>query len=69
MLATTPSTASREDWLAELTEAAYRSVLASGFRGSFLDLELSLWQAIRQVDQRTAAPDPVPLDQLAGHAS
>ncbi len=37
----------REDWIAELTQVAYRSVLDRGYRGSFLDLELSLWHAIR----------------------
>jgi hypothetical protein len=39
----------REDWIAELTQVAYRSVLDRGYRGSFLDLELSLWHAIRHV--------------------
>jgi len=44
----------REDWIAELTQVAYRSVLDRGYRGSFLDLELSLWHAIRH------AVEPVP---------
>ena len=37
----------REDDIARLTETAYRAVLERGYRGSFLDLELSLWNAIR----------------------
>ncbi len=48
----------REDWIAELTQVAYRSVLARGFRGSFLDLELSLWHAIRQAVE-PATPNQV----------
>jgi hypothetical protein len=47
----------REDWIAELTQVAYRSVLARGFRGSFLDLELSLWRAIREAVERTTLVD------------
>ena len=39
---------SREERIARLTEAAYRAVLERGYRGSFLELELSLWSAIRQ---------------------
>ena len=39
----------REHQIAELTEAAYRAVLDRSYRGSFLDLELSLWNAIRQI--------------------
>ena len=39
----------REDWIARLTDIAYQTVLARGYRGSFLDLELSLWRQIRQV--------------------
>ena len=42
----------REDHIARLTQAAYEAVLQSGYRGSFLDLELSLWSAVRNaVDQ------------------
>jgi hypothetical protein len=51
----------REENIARLTEAAYRAVLELGYRGSFLDLELSLWNVIRQaVEQR--AVDFVPKD-------
>jgi len=41
-----------EDILAELTDSAYRVVLHQGFKGSFLDLELGLWQALRGVFAR-----------------
>ena len=39
---------SREDNIARVTDAAYHAVLERGYRGSFLELELSLWNAIRQ---------------------
>jgi hypothetical protein len=38
----------REEQIAQLTQVAYHAVLERGFRGSFLELELSLWKAIRQ---------------------
>jgi hypothetical protein len=38
----------REEKIARLTEAAYRAILERGFKGSFLELELSLWEKIRQ---------------------
>jgi hypothetical protein len=47
----------REDWIADLTQVAYRSVLDRGFRGSFLDLELSLWHAIRAAVEPTTLVD------------
>ncbi|HZZ79923.1 MAG TPA: hypothetical protein VFE62_15495, partial [Gemmataceae bacterium] len=36
-----------EERVAQLTQAAYHAVLERGFRGSFLDLELALWSALR----------------------
>jgi hypothetical protein len=33
--------------VAELTEAAYRVALRHGIKGTFVDLELGLWDAIR----------------------
>jgi hypothetical protein len=39
----------REDLLAELTDAAYRTTLNYEVQGSFLDLELSLFGAFRSV--------------------
>ena len=44
----TTKTFHQEDKIAHLTDLAYRAVLEQGFVGSFLDLELSLWNAIRQ---------------------
>jgi len=38
---------SSEERIAHLTDVAYQAILERGFRGSFLDLELSLWNAIR----------------------
>ena len=35
-----------EDVLARATDAAYRVALRRGFRGTFLDLELGLWDAV-----------------------
>jgi hypothetical protein len=39
----------RENLLAELTDAAYRTTLSYKVQGSFLDLELSLFGAFRSV--------------------
>jgi hypothetical protein len=36
-----------EDFVAELTEAAYDFALRHGFRGSFVEVELGLWDALR----------------------
>ena len=47
----------REDKIARLTEAAYHAVLERGYRGSFLQLELSLWSAIRGAVEKDAAPE------------
>jgi len=38
-----------EDFLAELTDAAYRVALEHGIAGSFLDVQLDLWAALRRV--------------------
>jgi hypothetical protein len=37
-----------DDYLAQLTEAAYRVTLARGPRAPFLDLEMDLWRTFRQ---------------------
>ena len=47
----------REEWIAQLTQAAHRTVLERGYRGSFLDLELSLWREIRQTVEQTLLPN------------
>jgi hypothetical protein len=38
-----------EELLAALTDAAYRVVLKRGLSGSFLDVELEIWKALRAV--------------------
>jgi len=38
----------RKSHLATLTEAAYRTALVSGIKGSFIDLEIGLWNAFRK---------------------
>jgi hypothetical protein len=42
-----------EDFLARLTDAAYRVSLKHGFQGSFLDVQLELWSALRGVVARS----------------
>jgi hypothetical protein len=37
-----------EQLLGELTEAAYEVALGHGFRGSFAEVELGLWRALRR---------------------
>lgn len=48
MTATITQSSQREDRIAALTESAYRAILERGFHGSFLALELSLWNTIRE---------------------
>jgi hypothetical protein len=36
-----------EEFLAELTDAAYRVALRHGIKGSFVEVELGLWEALR----------------------
>ena len=38
-----------EELLAELTDAAYRVVLTRGLPGSFIEVELEIWKALRAV--------------------
>jgi len=45
---------SAESFLAELTDAAYRVALKHKIQGSFLDVELDLWSALRIVVEREA---------------
>lgn len=45
--------ACREKFLSELTDAAYRTSLQYGLRGSFLDVELDLDLALREVIERS----------------
>lgn len=46
----------REEKIARLTEAAYQAILEKGFRGSFLELELSLWKTIREKVEHAERP-------------
>lgn len=41
-----------EDVLARITISAYEVALRQGFTGSFLDLELALWDELRDVLQK-----------------
>ena len=43
----------REDWIAHLTTIAYHAILRRGYRGSFLELELGIWQEIRRIVDQT----------------
>jgi hypothetical protein len=47
---------STEDFLATLTDAAYRVSLKHGFSGNFVDLQLELWSTLRNVVARQLAP-------------
>ncbi len=38
-----------EDFLAKLTTAAYGVALCHGLRGSFLDTQLEIWAALRDI--------------------
>jgi hypothetical protein len=40
---------SQEDFLARVTDAAYRVALKHGCKGSFIDLQLELWSVLRNV--------------------
>ena len=51
-----------EDFAAELTEAVYPVVLRQRPKGSWLDLELSLWKVLGQTIQAMA--DVSPLSKL-----
>jgi hypothetical protein len=44
-----------EEFLAELTAAAYEVALAHGFRDSFIDVQLGLWNALRHAAKRPPA--------------
>jgi hypothetical protein len=44
----------REDLVVELAEAAYGFALRHGFRGTFIEVELGLWHALRSCVHRHA---------------
>jgi hypothetical protein len=45
----------QEELLSRLTDAAYRAALRHGIKGSFIDLQLELWQKLREVLDAPAA--------------
>ena len=47
-----------EEFVAEVTDLAYRALLRQGLRGSFLDAELDLWAQIRSAFQTRWVKDP-----------
>jgi hypothetical protein len=55
----------QEEQIAELTEAAYHAVLERGYRGSFLELELSLWDAVRKSVERNTTQFMLAADLVA----
>jgi hypothetical protein len=57
--------AEREEWIARLTEIAYRAIIQRGYRGSFLERELSLWAEVRRAaDVRWPVDSPFADRQL-----
>ena len=44
-----PEDTTTEKLLANLTDAAYRVVLQRGLKGSFVEVELEIWKALRAV--------------------
>lgn len=44
-----PITDSAEDRIARLTDAAYQVALQNGLTGSFVEVQLGIWSAIRSV--------------------
>jgi hypothetical protein len=54
--------AGAEQLLAELAAAAYRVALRHGLKGPFIDVELDLWWALREVlrDGRTGGLTDLP---------
>jgi len=51
---------SQEDFLARITEAAYSVLLKQGLQRSFVDVELELWQQIRNVFRSEVLPLEAP---------
>ncbi len=63
-----PSKARRpnEEFLAELTDAAYRVALRHEFQGSFIQVELDLWTALRKVLGKRVDVTDIPQFSSAG---
>jgi hypothetical protein len=49
-----------EEFVAELTEAAYPVALRHGVRGSSIDMHLDLWRTLSRTVRRRAAQAGVP---------
>ena len=49
MSITTETPNRQEAYVAEVTDTAYQAAIRKGFNGSFLDLELELWYALKNV--------------------
>lgn len=47
-----PEINDEEEFLAELTEIAYRALLHQGLQRSFVEVELELWDEIRRAYRR-----------------
>jgi hypothetical protein len=45
-----------EEFLADLTDAVYHVALRHGIKGSFLEIELELWSALRRAYARHRQP-------------
>ena len=55
-----------EEVLAELSDAAYRVALRHGFEGSFLDLELGLWEAVGEAGRSGRSAETLACLRAAG---
>jgi len=65
-----PLRATPDEFVAQLSAVAYQVALPRARRGSFLDLELELWQALRAVFHEHAAVVGPPINQpTADHES
>ena len=49
MSLTIESSNRQEAYVAEVTDTAYQAAIRKGFNGSFLELELELWYALKNV--------------------
>ncbi|MGD9858021.1 MAG: hypothetical protein AB7U20_24000 [Planctomycetaceae bacterium] len=52
-----PDSADAEDRIARLSDAAYQVALQHGFAGSFVEVQLGIWSAIRRVFEAEPVSD------------
>lgn len=64
MTATANTTDLREAYLARLTTAAYQAALQHGVKGSSIDLELTMWRALRGEMCRTGIAGDAPSGEV-----